>query len=104
MVKIREKGFLNRNIILLLIGIIAIVIILFLALNKTDLFAKEPKLSEENSDLFKNKYNECRLLNPNEKDICRDKAYFEIAVSKNSDICRYIKNNELKEECIKTLK
>ena len=104
MVKIREKGFLNRNIILLLVGIIAVVIILFLALNKRDLFAKEPKLSEENLDLFKNRYNECRLLNPDEEDACRDRAYFGIAVLKNLDICMYIKNNELKEECIKTLK
>ncbi len=104
MVKIREKGFLNRNIILLIVGVIIVVIILFLALNKRDLSAKEPKLSDENLDLFKNRYNECRLLNPNEEDNCRDKAYFGIAVSKGLDLCKYIKNNEIKEECIKTLK
>ena len=101
---VEKSGFLKRNIVFLIVGIIAVVIILFLILSKRDLFAKEPKLSEENLDLFKNKYNECRLLNPNEEDACRDKAYFGIAVLKNLDICRYIKNNEMKEECIKTLK
>ena len=101
---VKRTGFLNRNIILLVIGIIVVAIILFLALNKGNLFAKEPKFSEENLDLFRNRYNECRLLNPNEEESCRDKAYFGIAISKGLDICKYIKDDKMREECIKTLK
>lgn len=104
-IKKREKfGSFNKSIIFLFLGFVILLILLIVTFNKMSLFEKKPRLDKESLDSFNNKFSECRLLNPGEEELCKDKAYFSVSISKGLNLCSYIKDNKLKEECVNTLK